>query len=76
MIMSLEKIRRNKLVSKEEYESVKDLTYAFNFKTPGQAFGKFLDIIKEKQRIDKKMKYNKKESQYMLSKEILYIEIK
>lgn len=51
MILSLEKSDAiNWLVSKEEYADIKDLlTYAFehNFKTPGQAFGKFLDIIKE-----------------------------
>lgn len=58
MIMSLEKSDAiNWLVSKEEYESVKDLlTYAFehNFKTPGQAFGKFLDIIKENKELIKR----------------------
>jgi hypothetical protein len=58
MIMSLEKSDSvNWLISKEEYENVKDLlTYAFehNFKTPGQAFGKFLDIIKENKELIKR----------------------
>lgn len=51
MIMSLEKSDAvNWLVTQEQFQDVRDLlTYAFshNFKTPGQAFGKFLDIIKE-----------------------------
>lgn len=51
MILSLEKSKdENWLIEKEQYNDVKDLlTYAFSkgFKTPGQAFGKFLDIIKE-----------------------------
>lgn len=51
MIMSLEKSdAENWLITQEQYSDVKDLlTYAFEhgFKTPGQAFGKFLDIIKE-----------------------------
>jgi len=52
MIMSLEKKSDdiNWLVTQEQYAKVIDLIgYAFdhNFKTPGQAFGKFLDIIKE-----------------------------
>ncbi|MFZ4546811.1 MAG: ParB N-terminal domain-containing protein [Bacteroidales bacterium] len=49
MIMLLEKQDAiNWLVTKPEYEKLTDLlTYAFNkgFKTPGQAFGKFMDIV-------------------------------
>lgn len=51
MIMSLEKAdAENWLITQEQYNDTRDLlTYAFEhgFKTPGQAFGKFLDIIKE-----------------------------
>lgn len=51
MIMSLEKADAlNWLIEKEQYEKVQDLlTYAFDkgFKSPGQAFGKFLEIIEE-----------------------------
>lgn len=40
----------NWLITKPEYEAVKDLlTYAFDkgFKTPGQAFGRFLEIVEK-----------------------------
>lgn len=51
MIMTLEKKdAENWLVTQEQYRDIRDLlTYAFDkgFKTPGQAFGKFLDIMKE-----------------------------
>jgi hypothetical protein len=51
MIMSLENSQcENWLIEKEEYEHINDLlSYAFDrgFKTPGQAFGKFLDIIEQ-----------------------------
>lgn len=51
MIMSLEKSDAiNYIVEKQEYEKIKDLlTYAFEkgFKTPGQAFGKFLEIVEQ-----------------------------
>lgn len=49
IILHLEKSDAiNWLISKDEYEKIKDLlTYAFDhgFKTPGQSFGKFLNII-------------------------------
>lgn len=59
MIMSLEKKSDdiNWLVTKEQYKDVIDLIeYAFdhNFKTPGQAFGRFLDIIKENKELIKR----------------------
>lgn len=51
MIMKLQdKEDENILIEKPEYDKIRDLlTMAFErgFKTPGQAFGKFLDIIKE-----------------------------
>lgn len=51
MIMSLDKADGEKwLVNQDNYKDVEDLlSYAFEkgFRTPGQAFGKFLDIIKE-----------------------------
>ena len=51
LIMSLEKSDAiNWLISNPEYEKVTDLlSYAFEngFKTPGQAFGKFLEIVEE-----------------------------
>lgn len=49
LLMTLEKSDSiNYLIEKPEYEKIKDLlTYAFEkgFKTPGQAFGKFSDIV-------------------------------
>jgi len=49
IIMNLEKSDAiNWLITKPEYERVQDLlTYAFDngFKTPGQAFGKFMELI-------------------------------
>ena len=49
LVMHLEKEdAENWLITKPEYESLKDLlTYAFEkgFKTPGQAFGNFMDIV-------------------------------
>jgi hypothetical protein len=51
LIMSLEKSKSiNWLIEKPEYEKVRDLlSYAFDkgFKTPGQAFGKFLEIVEQ-----------------------------
>ena len=51
LIISLEKSDSiNWLIEKPEYENVKDmLTFAFEhgFKTPGQAFNKFMEIVKE-----------------------------
>ena len=49
LIMHLEKEdTENWLISKPEYDSIRDLlTYAFEkgFKTPGQAFGNFMEIV-------------------------------
>jgi len=59
MIMSLDSKSNdvNWLIEKEQYESVADLlTLAFEkgFKTPGQAFGKFLEIIQENKELIKR----------------------
>jgi len=49
-----DKNNENYLVEEKQYEEIKDLlTYAFSkgFKTPGQAFGKFIEIIQENKKL-------------------------
>lgn len=65
LIMGMENSEQEKwILEKEQYDDVKDLlTYAFEkgFKTPGQAFGKFLEIVQ--QNLDQVKREKKKKTE-------------
>lgn len=67
MIMAMENNNHeNWIIEKPDYDKLQDLlTYAFEkgFKTPGQAFGKFLDIIKDNMELIKREKKKKTEKE-------------